>query len=133
MSKKILIFVVEMKQPMNRQEILDILKEGANFTINENGFGYGAIDRCPECKTMSAFNYLYVHYPTKARLLESLPWNIVKNPRMPEKEEYPSQDGVYITMMDCDEHSVHTNTFKDGKFIWMDRTHIKWWLKLPEK
>lgn len=121
-----------MKHHMNRQEILNILKEGANFTIDKNGFGYGAINCFPECKTMTPFNYLYVHYPEKAKLLESLPWNVVKNPRMPNDEEYPSQDGVYITMMDCDEHAVNTNTFKDGKFIWMDRTHIKWWLKLPE-
>ena len=47
-------------------------------------------------------------------------------------KEYPTEDGTYITMMDCDEHAVHTNTFKDGRFSWMDRTHIKWWMKLPE-
>jgi len=123
---------------MNREDILNTLKEGANFTINENGFGYGSINHFPECnmkseKCMSPLTYYNIHYPTKARLLESLPWNVVKNPRNPEEGEYPSEDGDYITMMDCDEHAVHTNTFKDGHFIWMDRTHIKWWMKLPEK
>ena len=122
---------------MTKEEILNILKEGANFVINENGFGFGAINNFPECdmkseNCMSLLTYYHVHYPAKARLLESLPWNVVKNPRHPEANEYPSEDGFYITMMDCDEHAVHTNTFKDGHFIWMDRTHIKWWMKLPE-
>ena len=51
---------------MNRQEILDILKEGANFTINENGFGYGAINHFPECN-MKSEKYMspitYYPYP----------------------------------------------------------------------
>ena len=122
---------------MNRQEILDALKEGANFTLDENGHGFGAINNFPECSPksespMDPFTYMNIHYPVKARLLESLPWNVVKNPRMPEENEYPSEDGTYITMMDCGEHEIHTNQFKDGRFSWMDRTHIKWWMKLPE-
>ena len=134
MSKKILIFVVEMKQTyMNRQEILNILKEGADFSLDEyDGHGFGSIGRCPQCKDMTNFEYCYVHYPKMKNLLESLPWNIVGNPRNPKPEEYPSEDGVYITMMDCNEHEVCTNIFKDGNFSWMNRTHIKWWLKLPE-
>lgn len=123
---------------MNRQKILDILKEGANFTIDEKGNGFGAINNFPECNMksenrMTLYAYHNLHYPIKARLLESLPWNVVNNPRKPEENEYPSEDGVYITMMDCDEHAIYTNEFKDGNFLWMNRTHIKWWMKLPEK
>ena len=123
---------------MNRQEILDILKEGANFTIDDTGHGFGAINHFPECNTnsevhMTPYEYHWIHYPKMVRLLESLPWNIVENPRHPKEDEYPTEDGVYITMMDCDEHAVHTNTFKDGKFSWMNRTHIKWWMKLPKE
>ena len=70
MSKKITILVVEMKHQMNRQEILDILKEGANFELDENnGHGFGSIGRCPECKDMTNFDYCYVHYPKKRNLL----------------------------------------------------------------
>ena len=29
--------------------------------------------------------------------------------------------------------SVYAVAFKDGRFLWMNRTHIKWWMKLPEK
>ena len=118
---------------MNRKEILDVLKEGANFTIDETGHGFGAINAFPECAgQMDQFTYMNIHYPVKARLLESLPWNVVKNPRNPKEGEYPTEDGEYITMMDCGEHEIHTNRFKDGRFSWMNRTHIKWWMKLPE-
>ena len=117
---------------MTRQEILDILKEGANFSLDEKGYGFGAVNRCPECKGITSDYYWYVLYPAKTKLLESLPWNAVKNPRNPLPAEYPSEDGEYITMMDCNEHEVCTNTFRSGRFSWMDKTHIKWWMKLPE-
>lgn len=120
---------------MTRKEILDILKKAANFKLDEKNHGYGAINRCLECKDMSYTEYALEHYPKMKHLLESLPWEkVVKYPRNPQiYNEYPEEDGVYITMMDCDEHSVCTNTFKDGNFTWMNRTHIKWWMKLPEE
>lgn len=123
---------------MNRQEILDTLKKGANFTLDENGHGFGAINNFPECNTnsevhMTSYEYHWIHYPKMVVLLESLPWNVVENPMHPKEGEYPAEDGVYITMMNCGEHEIHTNTFKDGHFLWMDRTHIKWWMKLPEE
>lgn len=68
---------------MDRQEILDILKQGANFELGEDGHGYGAINRCPECKDMTQYDYSHSHYPKKKALLESLPWNVVERPRNP--------------------------------------------------
>lgn len=125
---------------MNRQEILDVLKTAANFELDENGHDYGSINNFPECNldsedSMTLGWYKSVHYPRMARLLESLPWDkVVRYPRNPQiYDEYPTEDGVYITMMDCDEHAIYTNTFKDGRFGWMNRTHIKWWMKLPEE
>ena len=56
----------------------------------------------------------------------------VKFPRYPNENEYPTEDGLYITMMDCNEHEVCVNKFHDGHFSWMDKTHVKWWMKLPE-
>lgn len=118
---------------MIASEIFDRLKEAANFELNENGYGYGAINRCPECKGMSEYEYSSYHYPAMCKILESLPWeHIVKYPRNPQiLDEYPKEDGVYLTMMDCDEHAVCTNTFRNGAFTWMNCTHIKWWMKLP--
>ena len=98
-------------------------------------YGFGSINRCPQCKPekMTIGEHKYVHYPKMAKLLESLPWEkVVQNPYNPKVDEYPTEDGIYITMMDCNEHEVCTNTFRDGNFSWMNRTHIKWWMKLPE-
>ena len=120
---------------MTKKEIFDILKEAANFEIEQRSFGthgYGSIAHCPQCKDMNQFEYS-LHYDKMKKLLESLPWEkVVKNPRLPVDEEYPQKDGTYITMMDCNEHEVCTNKFEEGKFTWMNRTHIKWWMKLPE-
>ena len=123
---------------MNKEEIYRILKEAANFKLEKTDYGYhgfGAINRCPQCKEemMIISEYKYVHYPKMSKLLESLPWEkIVQNPYNPKADEYPTEDGEYITMMDVNEHEVCTNTFHDGHFVWMNRTHIKWWMKLPE-
>ena len=121
---------------MTNKEIFDILKECANFELEKKDWGvhaWGAINVCPECKEMSEAFYCAVHYPNMVKKLESLPWTmIVKNPRNPQDGEYPTEDGTYITMMDCNEHEVCTNIFKDGRFSWMNKTHIKWWMPLPE-
>jgi len=120
---------------MDFNEILEILKECANFELErlEKGdlFGYGSINNFLECRNMDSYNYLNIWYPEKREKLESLPWTkVVEDPRMPKPEEYPKENGEYITMMDCNEHEICTNTFKDGNFSWMNRTHIKWWMPL---
>ena len=77
---------------MSKKEIFDILKEAANFEIEQLGFGlygYGSISHCSQCKNMSELEYT-LHYNKMKNLLESLPWEkVVKNPRLPEVEEYP--------------------------------------------
>ena len=117
------------------KEIFDILKEAANFEIQHCSFGpygYGSIAHCPQCKGMTREEYS-LHYEKMKQLLESIPWKkVVKNPRNPEADEYPKKNGTYITMMDCNEHEVCTNEFKDGQFTWMNKTHIKWWMKLTD-
>lgn len=120
---------------MTPKEIFSILKEAANFEIEQLSFGphaHGSIASCPECKDMNEFEYT-LHYKKMKELLEGLPWEKeVHYPRNPEiYDEYPHEDGIYITMMDCNEHEVCTNKYSDGKFSWMNRTHIKWWMKLP--
>jgi hypothetical protein len=118
-------------------EILQKLKEGANFELKfENGEfdGYGAINKFDECKLDSGHTqywYDYVHYPEKKKILESIVWNVVENPRNPKPEEYPSEDGDYITMLDCDEHAVWHNVFRNGGWLIYNRTHVKWWIKIP--
>lgn len=117
---------------MTKEEIYSILKFAAGFELDEDNFGSGSI-----AKTFSHSNsiteYMYEHYPKMCEMLESLPWEKeIDNPRNPKRDDYPTEDGIYITMMDCNEHEVCTNTFHDGHFSWMNRTHIKWWMKLPE-
>jgi hypothetical protein len=115
---------------MTRQEILDTLRRCASLEINENGdaenIGSIAISWNP------ALIYSD-HYNRCKAELESLPWNVVDNPRNPKDGEYPSEDGTYITMLDCNEHEVLTNDFMNGFWTLYHRTHIKWWMKLPEK
>lgn len=121
---------------MSWQEILDILKECAHFELEEASYGltgFGAINMCPECREMSVEHYRTVHYPHAVQKLESLPWTkIIKDPRSPKAGEYPTKNGTYITMMDCNEHEVCTNMFYDGHFGWMNKTHVKWWMPLPD-
>lgn len=125
---------------MNTEEILNKLKEGANFKLErtDNGRynGFGAINRFDECKienNPSSSWYNNVHYPAKKKILESLPWTgVVGNPRNPKDGEYPTENGDYITMLDCDEHAVWTNTFRNGHWLVYDRTHVKWWMPMPD-
>ena len=119
---------------MKTEELLLALKEGANFEMTKENFGYsgwGNILNFPECKEMSRSEYNY-HYEKKKKLLESLPWTkVVENPRNPKEGEYPTEDGEYITMLDCNEHEVLTNRFRDGSWLLYHKTHIKWWMLNP--
>ena len=119
---------------MKPTEIIRILKEAANIDIEyKDGMwnGYGSIIRCPECKNMTFHDYCTQHYPAKKALLEKLPWTkVVEQPRCPRPDEYPSEDGDYIVMLDCDEHAVLTNSFRNGRWTVYDRTHVKWWMPI---
>lgn len=124
---------------MEAKELFEKLKEGAGFELKfDNGHwrGWGAINRFDECKLENNPDpgwYHFVHYPAKKKILESLPWTkVVKDPRNPKPDEYPTEDGEYITMLDCDEHAVHTNTFRRGGWCVYNRTHVKWWMPLPD-
>lgn len=123
---------------MTSEEILQALKEGANFEMKYKDIGWvgwGAINNFPQCKLgRMTPNEYSKHYDEKAALLESLPWTKeVQNPRAPEADEYPTEDGEYLTMLDCDEHKILCNTFRDGRWLLYDRTHVKWWMPLPLK
>lgn len=109
---------------MSREEIVKVLKEACAFDGN-----FGHINTCPQCEGMSRHEYLVDHYPKMCKLLESLPWTkVVKNPRNPQPGEYPSEDGNYLVMLDCDEHAVLKNRFSDGHWTLYNRTHVKWWM-----
>lgn len=119
---------------MNPEEILTALREGANFEMEHKGAGgwcgIGSISRFPECRR-NGFDYVS-HYNRKKKILESLPWTkVVDSPRNPRPDEYPTVDGEYITMLDCNEHEVICNTFRDGRFLLYDKTHVKWWMPNP--
>lgn len=124
---------------MEAKEILEKLKEGANFELkyDKDGClgGYGAINTFPELKVDDDLKeyYMFVHYPAKKKILESLPWNVVDNPRNPKPGEYPTEDGDYITMLDCDEHAVWHNVFHDGHWLIYNKTHVKWWMPITEE
>ena len=128
---------------METKKILEILKTAANLEPElKDGqiLGVGAINSCQECHPdkMTVYEYCHVHHPKMAQLLESLPWtHIVKSPYYPKDDEYPSEAGEYLTMLDCNEHEVVCNTYReypDGLMHWSlyDRTHIKWWMPWPD-
>jgi hypothetical protein len=123
---------------MTAQEIQDKLLEAANFTLAfKNGFwvGFGSINNFDCCKMsggIGPFEYRNYWYPKHKKMLEDLPWHrVVENPRMPKPIEYPTEEGLYLTMLDCDEHAVWVNEFKHGNWTVYDRTHVKWWMPLP--
>jgi hypothetical protein len=122
---------------MDTKEIVRILKTAANMTFESKDgrlYGNGAINRCLECRNekMIQEEYCNVFHPKMAKLLESLPWEkTVRSPRNPRIEEYPDKNGQYITMLDCNEHEVLINSYKNGRWSLYDRTHIKWWMPVP--
>jgi len=114
---------------MTTEEILKVLQECTNFDGTN-----GAINQCPECKDMTQYDYSYIHYPKMVKKLESLPWTkVVKDPRNPKPDEYPTEDGEYLVMLDVDEHAVWTNTFRNGHWCIYDKTHVKWWMPWKRK
>lgn len=117
-------------------EIINTLKEAAGFKLEKTKIGYhgtGAINHCEVCRGMKEPEYLNYHYPRMKAKLESLPWTkVVSNPRNPKPEEYPSSDGQYIVMLDCDEHFVLINEFIAGRWTVYHNTHVKWWMPLPD-
>lgn len=128
---------------MEFNEILGKLKEAANFSMEKTSAGWtghGSINSFPKWeipKTAAELTRLKWeyrdHYLKSKEILESLPWKaVVDNPRCPKNDEYPDRDGEYITMLDCDEHAVWCNTFKDGSWVIYNRTHVKWWMPVPE-
>ena len=124
---------------MEAKELFEKLKEGAGFKLEfENGrwHGWVAINRFDECKLENnpdPYWYNYVHYPKKKNILETLPWTkVVEHPRSPKPEEYPTEDGTYITILECDEHAIHINYFRDGHWSWYHKTHVKWWMPMPD-
>lgn len=122
---------------MTSEEILQALKEGANFELTHDGDrwqGYGAINNFQECRIEHGITRKQydIHYSEKKKVLESISWaREVENPRNPKPDEYPGKDGEYITMLDCDEHKVLCNIFKDGRWLVYDKTHVKWWMPIP--
>ena len=119
---------------MESKEILKELKDGANFEMEQGLFGYhgwGSITHFKNVGQMTPSEY-EAHYNKKKAILESLPWNkVVEDPRNPKPEEYPNEDGEFITMLDCNEHEVMVNRFSNGGFLMYNRTHVKWWMPVP--
>lgn len=118
---------------MTKEEIYSILKIAAGFELDSNNLGIGSINKTFKSKYEGFLNnnvlqeYMNEHYPKMKEMLESLPWEKeIITPRYPKKDDYPTEEGMYITMMDCNEHEVCANYFHDGHFSYMNETHIKW-------
>lgn len=124
---------------MIKEEIFNILKIAAGFELDKNNLGFGSINKTFQTKYENfsyndvSLEYINEHYPKMKKMLESLPWEKeIINPRNLKEDDYPTEDGLYITMMDCNEHEVCVNLFHDDHFTYMNKTHIKWWMKLPK-
>ena len=127
---------------MTIKEIIETLREGGNFRFHKKGnywVGRGGINDFPECNLnnpnhIHEFDYNHYWYPIKKNILESIPWTkIVEHPRQPKKDEYPTEDGEYITMLDCDEHAILINTFRNGTWTLYNETHVKWWMPFTKE
>lgn len=104
------------EKTMSPSDIINVLKENTTFELKSNNgfYGYGSL-----------------RPSGRADILEKLPWTkTVSNPRNPQPSEYPFKDGDYITMLDCDGHAVMVNSYKDGMWMYYNRTHVKWWMPL---
>ena len=130
---------------MTTKEIIEALRIGGNFKFHKNGniwVGHGGINNFDICKLdetghpcgITKYDYVYHWYPMKKKILESIPWTqIVENPRIPKEGEYPTEDGEYITMLDCDEHAILINTFRNGTWCLYNETHVKWWMPFTKE
>lgn len=119
-----IIRIKNTDRQMSREDILKILEEACAFDGT-----HGAINLCPQCDGMDHYTYCEVHYPKMKAKLEALPWTKeIRNPRHPEQDELPQEDGEYLTMLDADEHAVWTNSFRDGHWVIYNNTHVKWWM-----
>ena len=125
---------------MENKEILNILQKaaGAKFSFNSKGEIWlsGSIAHCSESKGISEEKYINEVYPKMKSLLESIPWTkTVENPRNPKGNEYPEENGWYITMLDCNEHEILVNRFEKGDSGWSfyNKTHVKWWMPLTDE
>lgn len=118
---------------MTTRELIQCLVECTNFQFRKlsdnHYYGSGAINNF---KNLTAESYP-AHYDKCSKALEEIPWTfVVKNPRNPQPDEYPASDGRYLTMLDCNEHEVNIQNFRNGSFTLYNKTHIKWILPLPE-
>jgi hypothetical protein len=125
---------------MENKEILNILQKaaGAKFSFNSKGEIWlsGSIAHCSESEGISEEKYINEVYPKMKSLLESIPWTkTVENPRNPKGNEYPEENGWYITMLDCNEHEILVNRFEKGDSGWSfyNKTHVKWWMPLTDE
>lgn len=125
---------------MENKEILNILQKaaGAKFSFNSKGelWFSGSIAHCNESEGISDEKYNDEVYPKMKSLLESIPWTkTVENPRNPKENEYPEENGWYITMLDCNEHGILVNRFEKGDSGWSfyNKTHVKWWMPLTDE
>lgn len=128
---------------MTTKEIIETLRDGGNFRFHKKNniwVGRGGINDFPECRLdnpnhMHEYDYIYHWYPMKKKILESIPWTKeVKYPRAPAiYDEYPTEDGEYITMLDCDEHAILINTFRNGTWTLYNETHVKWWMPFTKE
>ncbi len=131
---------------MTTKEIIEALREGGNFKFHKNGtvwVGHGGINCFDICKLdetghpqgITEYDYIHHWYPKKKKILESIPWTKeVKYPRAPViYNEYPEEDGEYITMLDCDEHAILINTLRNGTWTLYNETHVKWWMPFTKE
>lgn len=118
---------------MTKTEFLDVIKEATALDIRKEGSRFGSIAKAyivsKKYKELSYKEF----YKEMERKLEELPWEmVVSNPCNPLEEEYPTEDGKYITMLDCNECGVLVNSFIRNTWSVYHKSHIKYWIKLEK-
>ncbi|WQJ53809.1 MAG: hypothetical protein [Wendovervirus sonii] len=108
---------------MTNKQIIDILTQTVGY---KKDFVLGAIGSSlskDEFDKMGRIEYLQ-YYIKMRNMIESLPWISVK-------DKLPECDGQYLTLLDCNEHEIDNNWYKDKTWGWC-RTHVQYWMPIPE-
>jgi len=113
---------------MTGKEIIKILSETVGYK-NDGTFVLGNFISSFDKKTLESLHanpdiYHNELYPKMKKAVESLPWISVH-------DYMPDMEGKYLTLLDCNEHEVDCNTYKDRYWHWCHR-HVCYWMPIPE-
>ena len=104
---------------MKNKEIIETLKMAIGY--NTNDFCISNIANTFNGTQLSKYQ---IHYMKMRDAIEKLPWISIKD-KLPDNEE------EYLTLLDCNEHEILTNRYRNGYWD-MFNTHVCYWMPIPK-